>query len=298
MIDTALSMAEEGDHEGRFGAQIVRSYAARWEGDGQIAEEASQKALAAAQAAGRADLEAQAAIGLAMLHISRYENAQAAPLIERALELAEESGSLIVRADALGARATLLRHQGELDEAERLYEEALAILAESGGAVLRGKLTNQLALAAWAKRDLSRAERLLRDAIRILSAVQDRGTLCESQRMLGEVLLEQGRIDDAERFALASRETVGPEDVASRASTRLSLARVRAAQGRDVEAEKLFRDGLDIVEGAHYPRIAANLRKFYARFLRDRGRHADANAFDTERSSVLVIGPELARSPE
>ena len=188
--------------------------------------------------------------------------------------------------------ATLLRHQGELDEAERLYEEALAILAESGGAVLRGKLTNQLALAAWAKRDLSRAERLLRDAIRILSAVQDRGTLCESQRMLGEVLLEQGRIDDAERFALASRETVGPEDVASRASTRLSLARVRAAQGRDVEAEKLFRDGLDIVEGAHYPRIAADLRKFYARFLRDRGRHADANAFDTELAPVLASATE------
>jgi len=295
MIDTALSMAEEGDHEGRFGAQVVRAYAARWEGDSRVAEEASQAALAAAQAAGRADLESQAAIGLALLHVSRYEMAQAAPLIDRALELADESGSLLVRADALGAKGTLLRHRGELDEAEQLYEEALALLAESGGAVLQGKLTNQLALAAWAKRDLPRAERLLRDAIRILSAVQDRGTLCESQRMLGEVLLEEGKIDDAERFALASRETVGPDDVASRASTRLALARVRAAQGRDAEAEKLFRDGLDIVEGADYPRIASDLRKFYARFLRDRGRHADANAFDPQKA---VATPAFVTSPE
>jgi tetratricopeptide (TPR) repeat protein len=230
-----------------------------------------------------------------MLHISRYEMTQAAPLIEHALALADESGSLLVRADALGAKGTLLRHRGELDEAERLYEEALALLAESGGAVLRGKLTNQLVFAAWAKRDLPRAERLLREAIRILSAVQDRGTLCESQRMLAEVLLEQGRVEEAERFALASRETVGPEDVASRASTRLALARVRSAQGRDAEAEKLFRDGLDIVEGADYPRIASDLRKFYARFLRDRGRHADANAFDPQKAPRAA---ELAASPE
>jgi class 3 adenylate cyclase/tetratricopeptide (TPR) repeat protein len=295
MIDTALSMAEEGDHEGRFGAQIVRANAARWEGDVAIAEEALQAALAAAQAAGRADLEAQAAIGLALVHVSRYEMVQAGPLVERALELADESGSQLVRADALGAKATLLRHQGEFEEAEKLFEEALAILAESGGAVLRGKLLNQLACVAWAKRDLSRAERLLRDAIRVLSAIQDRGTLCESQRMLGEVLLEQGRVDEAERFALASRETVGPEDVASRASTRLSLARVRAAQGRDNEAEKLFRDALDIVENAAHPRIAADLRKFFARFLRDRGRHAEASAYDPPQvatAAAFVTSPE------
>jgi class 3 adenylate cyclase/tetratricopeptide (TPR) repeat protein len=295
MVDTALAMAEEGDHEGRFGAEVVRAYAARWEGDNRVAEEAGQAALAAAQAAGRADLEAQAAIGLAIMHLARYEMVQAAPLVERALALADESGSVIVRADALGAKATLLRHEGELDDAERLYAEALALLAESGGAVLQGKLTNQLAFVTWAKRDLARTERLLRDAIRILTAVQDRGTLCESQRMLSEVLLEQGRVDEAERFALIARETVGPEDVSSRASTRLSLARVRAAQGQDAEAEKLFRDGLDIVDGTGYPRIASDLRKFYARFLRDRGRHVDANAFDPPKAPRPA---ELATSTE
>ena len=289
MIDTALSMAEEGDHEGRFGAQVVRSYAARWEGDSRVAEEASQAALAAARASGRGDLEAQAAIGLATLHISRHENALAAPLVERALLLAEESGSLIVRAEALGAQAELHRHQGDFDAAERLYEEALALLAESGGAVQQGRLTNHLAQVAWQKRDLHRAERLLRDAIRILTAVQDRGTLCESQRMLAEVLLEQGRVDDAERFALASRETVGPEDVSSRATTRLSLARVRAAQGRDAEAEKLFRDALDIVAAADYPRIASELRKFLARFLRDRGRHGEAAAFEEREPRTATL---------
>ncbi len=293
LIDAALTMAEEGDHEGRFGAQVVRSHAARWEGDARLAEEAAQEALAAAQAAGRPDLEASAAIGLASLHISRYEYASADALIERAETLAGESGSLVVRANALAARADLLRNQGELDEAEQLYEQALGLVTESGGAVLQGKLTNHLGMIAWSKRDLPRAERLLREASRTLSAVQDRGTLCESQRMLAEVLLEQGRVDEAERFALAARETVGPEDVSSRGTTRMALARVRAAQGRDTEAEKLFRDALDIVAASDYPRVAEDVRKFFARFLRDRGRHGDAAAF-AEQDRPVYRTPSTA----
>jgi tetratricopeptide (TPR) repeat protein len=119
--------------------------------------------------------------------------------------------------------------------------------------------------------------------------VEDRGTLCESQRALAEVLLEQGRIDEAERFALASRETVGPEDVASRATTRKALARVRAAQRRDAEAEKLYRDALDIIQGSDYERQAGEIRNALARFLRDRGRHAEARSYDYSAPSTVPI---------
>src|SRR5207245_296694 len=135
-------------------------------------------ALSAAQAAGRADLEANAAIGLAGLHVSRFEDREAGPLIEHALELAEESGSLLTRASALAARGNLLRHAGEFDEAEALIEQALAIVVESGAAVVQGHLTHQLGIVAWGKRDLAKAERQFREAIRILSSVEDRGTLC------------------------------------------------------------------------------------------------------------------------
>ena len=51
----------------------------------------------------------------------------------------------------------------------------------------------------------------------------------------------QGRVDEAERFALAARETVGPHDISSLATTAMSLGLVRAAQGRDDEAEELLR---------------------------------------------------------
>ena len=59
------------------------------------------------------------------------------------------------------------------------------------------------------RRDLRRAEELLRDAIRVLKPLEDRGTLVESQRLLAQVLLEEGSLDEAERLALDARETVG-----------------------------------------------------------------------------------------
>ena len=76
----------------------------------------------------------------------------------------------------------------------------------------------------------------------LLKPLGDRAALCESPRGLAELLLERGRVEEAERFALDARETVGPLDVTSRATTAASLAMVRAAQGRDDEAEELFRE--------------------------------------------------------
>jgi tetratricopeptide (TPR) repeat protein len=68
---------------------------------------------------------------------------------------------------------------------------------------------------------------------------------CARPALARELLVSQGRIDEAERFALAARETVGPHDVTSLATTTMSLGLVRAAQGRDEEAEELLRQAYD-----------------------------------------------------
>ena len=129
---------------------------------------------------------------------------------------------------------------------------------------------------------VSRASSAKRSAssIRLLAPMQERGTLCESQRLLAQLLLAEGRVDEAEKYALAARETVSAEDVTSRATTRLALAEVRAAQGRDGEAESLFREALDIVRGTEQCRIDLELLPSYAQFLRDRGRDDDAAEFE------------------
>jgi ATP/maltotriose-dependent transcriptional regulator MalT len=60
--------------------------------------------------------------------------------------------------------------------------------------------------------------------------------------VLAEALLQQGRVDDAERYALEALDTVGDQDATSLPMTRMTLGMVRAAQGRDDEAESLLRE--------------------------------------------------------
>ncbi len=72
--------------------------------------------------------------------------------------------------------------------------------------------------------------------------------------MLAQVLLLQGRVDEAERFALEARATVGAADVSSGSTTLLALGLVRAAQGRDEEAEGLLRESDGILEPTGFRR--------------------------------------------
>jgi hypothetical protein len=110
--------------------------------------------------------------------------------------------------------------------------------------------------------------------------MQERGQLCESQRHLAQLLLEQGRLDEAEKFALAARETVSAEDIVSRATTRVALAQVRAAQGRNEEAETLFSEALEIVSEGEHCRILLDVLPPYAEFLRAAGRTDEAAELD------------------
>ena len=71
------------------------------------------------------------------------------------------------------------------------------------------------------------------------------------------------------------------EDVTSRATTRVSLAQVRAAQGRDEEAETLFEEAVAIITGSEHCRILLDVLPPYAEFLRVREREAEALELDT-----------------
>jgi ATP/maltotriose-dependent transcriptional regulator MalT len=137
--------------------------------------------------------------------------------------------------------------------------------------------------------DLTRAEDLFREASRILKALEDRGTLVESQRMLAQVVLEQGRVEEAERFALEARETVGARDVSSDSTTRLALGVVRAAQGRDEEAEELLREAVAILRATGFRRYEIDPLTALAGFLRARGRDEEAATIDEELAALTSV---------
>ena len=104
---------------------------------------------------------------------------------------------------------TGFRH-GSIETAERVLTKALDLYREVASVSEIAWTSRQLGLVAWETGNPAKAEKLLRESIRLLAPMQERGTLCESQRLLAQLLLAEGRIDEAEKYALAGRETVSP----------------------------------------------------------------------------------------
>jgi tetratricopeptide (TPR) repeat protein len=295
MIDQALEALEPDDLTGRFRALRARATIAWTRGDLVKEERVMQEAIELARQAGRKDFESEAADELASVYLARLELDRAAPLIEQAILLAEESGSAEARGRALRFAGQLHLYRRELDDAEAALDSARDYLAEAGAAWTLGRTLNYSAWVARHKGDLPKAERLYRESIRILAPLEDRATLCESQRGLAELLLAQGRVDEAERFALAARETVGPHDITSLATTTMSLGLVRAAQGLDEEAEQLLREAYETVAASEHRMHQVEILEPLAQFLRERGREDEAAEFEARREDLLAAASSAAR---
>jgi class 3 adenylate cyclase/tetratricopeptide (TPR) repeat protein len=286
MIDEALGTFEQDDLAGRFRALRARATIAWMRGDLAKEEGVMLEALELARQDGRKDFESEAADELASVYLARLELDRAEPLIEQALLLAEESGGAEARGRALRFAGQLHLARGELDAAQAALETAREHLAEAGAAWSLARALNFAAWVARAQGDHPRAERLFRESIRILAPLEDRATLCESQRGLAELLLVDGRVDEAERYALAARETVGPQDPTSISTTTMSLGLVRAAQGRDDVAEQLLRESVEIVAQTQHRSGQRDALEALAGFLQDRGRDDEAAELEAQRERL------------
>ena len=280
LIDEALTVLEDVKHpDTRFEAFAVRALISGWLGRLDESERFLEKAMHVAQESGRKDLETAAVESLAKSYTHRLHLEKARPLVERALELAVESGSVRARAQALEALGSYKKVSDELDEAEAAYTEALELNREMGYAPGLAATLDDLGRIAQVRGEYEEAERFYREAIRILKPLGERGRLCESQRKLAQVLVERGRIDEAERVALEARQTVGPEDAVSQLTTSLALGVVKAAQGRDEDAEILLRAAAEGLALTQFRAAEPEALRQLITFLKDRGREDEAAPF-------------------
>src|SRR6266545_5025229 len=252
-------------------------------------ERIGREALEFARAASRKDLEAITIQAVAQNAIVRLDVSEAESLVREAGELAAASGSVRARAAALGTQAWLDEIQGRYETAERCYEELLQLYTDIGN--VAGTGATQIYLGRLLQRigREEKAEAMLREAVRTLKRVGDRGHLCEAQRFLAQTLVARGKIDEAERLALQAIETVGPQDQLSIWTTRMALGLVRAAQGRDEEAERLLRESVEgfVENGLRFAELQA-LEELVL-FLRARARADEAEAYE-ERALALAPG--------
>jgi class 3 adenylate cyclase/tetratricopeptide (TPR) repeat protein len=275
----ALELLPAEEPDARFDALGILAQVALWTGDLTASERLDRQQLEIAQETGRADLEARAVHALAENYLERLQHDKALPMIERASELAETSGSIVQLAYAHRGEADVHLLRNELDEADEHFEQARRLFEEAGAEIHRARTMISVARVAARKGDLPRAERVLRKSIGILKPLGDRGTLCEAQRQLAQILVGQGKVEEAEIVALEARQTVGPNDHGSRSSTRMALGLVRAAQSRDEEAERLLRDAIEVLEGTELLSSSVEPLTALVDFLRERGRDSDAEPF-------------------
>jgi class 3 adenylate cyclase/tetratricopeptide (TPR) repeat protein len=287
LAQKALEVSE--DDESRIDTVGVLETAAWWRGRLREAEAYAEEELEIARRLERQDLEADALLDLAGIYVARREGERAEPVIAQALVLAEESGSLAAKGRAFKELGDLYSFRGLHEEALAEYGRARDLFAEVGAATNLARSIMTIGRLVARRGETAEAERLFRESIGILKPLEDRGTLCEVQRSLAEVLLQQGKIDAAEVYALKAVETVGPQDASSQSTTRKTLAMVRAAQGRDDEAEALFREAIDILERSEYTRFLSEPLKAIIQFLDERGRLDDVVAFE-ERLAELRAG--------
>jgi tetratricopeptide (TPR) repeat protein len=293
LVEQALVLLEDGKPEDRYEALTTRAQIGWWLGDLDDDERWIGKALEVAREIGRKDLEANASDELASSAIARLDLDRGTRLVAEALELAEESGNITALGWAVVSQARIDALRGLLDEATAGLARAEELFSQSGNAWALARVSNHHGWVERRRGDLVAADRRFRDAIRILKPLEDRGTLCESQRGLAQVLVGRGKIDEAERYALEARETVGPHDTISRATTRMALGIVRSAQGRDEEAEALLREAVEIVSGKELYLIRREVLLALAGFLRDRDRGDEAEEYEAEIATyTLALEPE------
>ena len=292
--EEALGLLADAPGDARYEALTLLSGTGWWEGDLERVERHTRETLEIAREAERPDLESLALVELAFAQTARLDLAGAEELLAESAELAETSGSVSAGAWVARVRGSLHLRRGRFDDAAREFRTASELFAETG-AVPDAARTRQLeGIAVWRAGDVERAEQLVREAVRTLLSVQERGKIVEAQRTLAEIVLAQGHVEEAERWALSAVETVGMQDMLSKSNVRMVLGLVRAAQKRDAEAELLLREAVDVLDATDFRNAEPEPLAALAAFLRERGRTDEAAELD-ERIEGLLQPVSAAR---
>ncbi len=259
LADQALAVLPEDELAGLYDAHALITMIFWWLGDADGATRHAEAMLELAHRAGRPELESLAQTQLAAIAGVRGDIAGSIALLEQAEALAETSGSREAMAFAFAVHGRRFG-EAESDEAERYLRRALEMFDEVGAAGRYGWTQSNLASVYRQRGDLPLAEKTFREAVRRLRGTHEQGFLVEAERGLAEVLVERGKVEEADRLIAEAECRVGREDVWTRASMLHARGLVLAAQGRKDEAEAAFIAALEIIEPTMYAILTREIR--------------------------------------
>jgi tetratricopeptide (TPR) repeat protein len=199
----------------------------------------------------------------------RPENARR--YIARATTLARQAG---VRSatSIVQAQATLEMLSDGLDQAARQLREAVAVEEHEGFATIF--LQRSLAECLTRAGRLAEADAVLEDA---LKRSEETGELWNRSELLAKravVAVRRGDLEAGGRYVHQALETALPDDPSAAMESSWALAELRAAEGRDAEAEAAYRRIMAI--SLDYYDVMEEVDFSFARFLISRGRGGEA----------------------
>lgn len=170
-------------------------------------------------------------------------------VIERCDEMIEQvSGDRQEEATVTAFLGSMHAAQGSFDRGRELLSRALTMLDELGLDIRYA----QMCLEAWRVEMLAgdhiAAEHALRVAYERLESIGERYLLSTVRGLLGQTLYAEGRYDEAEEHALASRDLATDDDVDTQTLWRCLLGKVLARQGSLEHGERLVRDAIALLE--------------------------------------------------
>jgi len=269
-------------------------------GEGAVAQQALDQALAYAQNAGDARTETQILnflVGVALFGPTRVGVA-----IERCRAILNGAqGEGRVAAAALRALAGLHAMEGRFEEAWACVARDGAILRDLGLKVVVGSSTELAGIVGLLAGDPVAAESHLRLGFAVLEEMGDRSGLSTNAAMLAEALLAQGRDEEALELTVQSEQAAAAEDLPVQVQWRGTRAKALARRGKLDAAERLAHEAVSLAEQTDFLNLHANALLDLATVLQhDRRVEEAAAAAETaktlyERKGNL-IGVDKAQS--
>src|SRR5262249_29781364 len=146
---------------------------------------------------------------------------------------------------------------GDIKASRSSSSAAWALIEEYGFTLIRGIYAIDVGFAELLGGDLERAEHELRLGLEVMLEIGDTGVQATLDGILGDVLVLQGRLEEALAMAEAARSVSAADDLDAQPRWRAARARALSRQGEQSEATALLREAQALVEPTDFIGLAA-----------------------------------------
>jgi class 3 adenylate cyclase/tetratricopeptide (TPR) repeat protein len=216
-------------------------------------------------------------------------------------ELVEQRRGGMAEAFALVVRGRYRAIQGDLDEGRADIEAGRALIREFGADFYVAGSGNEQGKCELEAGEPAAAETVLREAYEMLEQMGSVAVSATVAAMLARTLVEQGRLDEADRFAKIAEETATADDPLTHFGWRSVRSLVLARRGDLVGGEMLAREAVAIAERTDFLEDHAAALLALAEIMalggrKDEGRAAIERAIKLYERKESVVGVERART--